>query len=412
MKIALLTAGTRGDLQPFIALARELQKRGATPVLVASSEFEPLIRSYGLDFRPTRGSVSELMKTGELDAAALADNPLKAMSLLADPRFIERLVDVQEDFAAACDDADGILYHPGVSIGHRIALDKRIPSILCSPFPIMETDAYPSLLFYRFKLPKFLNRATHRLFQRLFWSATKKPVHLYYRNRAHRKVHLQNPLASDDLKLVSCSPAVFPSPSAAQADGYWFLDAPEAYAPPPALEAFLAKGEKPVYVGFGSIGNGQEAERITKVIVDALRRSGLRAVLATGFGGLQGYLDLPEEFFVLDAIPHAWLFPRCAMAIHHGGAGTTAEGFRAGIPMVVVPHGNDQFAWGQRVQELGVGPAPIPIRKLTSDRLHSAIETARTVKVVESAKAFSKVIQQESGARSAAERVMARLTKT
>ena len=412
MKIVLMTAGSRGDLQPFLALALELRKLGAQPVIVASEEFESLILAYGLDFRPTRGSVSELMKQGELQEAALADNPLKAMSLLSDPRFMERLVDVQEDFASACADAEAILYHPGASIGHHIAKERGIPSILCSPFPIMETKEYPSLLFYQFKLPRILNRATHRLFQRMFWVATKKPLQLYHQQRLHRKVRLENPLESNDLKLVSCSPAVFSMPKSAYADGYWFLDESEDYSPPKALEGFLAKGEKPVYVGFGSMGNGLQAERITKDIVEAIRKTGVRAILATGFGGLHHLPELPDEIHVLEAAPHSWLFPRCAMAIHHGGAGTTAEGFRAGIPMVIVPHGNDQFAWGKRVLELGVGPAPIPIKKLTSDGLVKAIEAARSPAVIEAAKAFSVAINQEHGARTAAERVMALIKGT
>jgi sterol 3beta-glucosyltransferase len=393
-------------------LALELRELGATPVVVASEEFESLIHSYGLEFRPTRGSVSELMKQGELQEAALADNPLKAMALLADPRFMERLVDVQEDFAAACADAEAILYHPGAAIGHLIAKERGIPSVLCSPFPVMETAEYPSLLFYQFKFPRFLNRVTHRLFKRMFWSATKKPVQLLFRNRLHRDIKLKNPLESNDLKLVSCSPAVFRMPPTAFADGYWFLDEPEDYSPPTALEEFLAKGERPVYVGFGSMGNGLQAERITKEIVDALRKTGVRAILATGSGGLHHLPELPDEILVLEAAPHSWLFPRCAMAIHHGGAGTTAEGFRAGIPMVIVPHGNDQFAWGKRVLELGVGPAPIPIKKLTSDGLVKAIETAGSTAVVEAAKAFSSVIRQEHGARTSAERVMAHLKKS
>jgi len=411
MRITILTAGTRGDVQPFVALARELDAQGATCSIAAPDEFRSLAESYGLAFRPTRGSVSELMRSGELQEAARADRPLRAMAMLSDPRFLDRLVGMQEDFVAACNDAEAILYHPGASIGHFIARDKGIPSILGSPFPLLETGEYPALLFFPMHPPRFLNRATHRLFQRLFWTATKKPVQLYYERQGRRDVRLENPTASGDLKLVSCSPCVFPMPAASNAYGYWFLDAPAAHDPPKELTDFLGKGEKPVYVGFGSIGNGPEAEQVTRRVVDALGRTGSRAVLATGSGGLARMADLPDSCLVVEAVPHAWLFPRCALAIHHGGASTTAEGFRAGIPMVVIPHGNDQFAWGQRVRELGTGPAPIPVKRLSVERLAAAIDAARMPKVVESARKLGEQVAREHGARDAAARVLGHIRK-
>ena len=406
MKITILTAGTRGDVQPFIALGLELKKLGSEVTVVSSVTFENLVKSYGLEYRMTRGDISKIMQSGELDKAANADNPIKALSILRDKKFMSRLIDVQEDFYNACDDAEVIIYHPGAAIGHMIAKEKGIVSILGSPFPLIETNEYPSILFYQKRIPKILNRLTHKFFKQGFWMATKKPIELFYKDRLSKLVLLENSLKSKDLKLISCSQNIFKTPQPAFASGYWFLDESDGYIPEASLTEFLSKGDKPIYIGFGSIGNGQFAEEKTKIIISAIQKTNSRAVIATGFGGLSEITDLPENIYILKEAPHAWLFPKMSMAIHHGGAGTTAEGFRAGIPMIIVPHGNDQFAWGKRVFELGVGANPINIKKLSVEKLVNAIEYARSKNITENVKQLSRIIQNENGAKKTAKFVM------
>src|SRR5690606_35862025 len=156
--------------------------------------------------------------------------------------------------------------------------------------------------------------------------------------------------------------------------GYLFLDEQAGWQPPPALEAFLDAGEPPVYIGFGSMA-GRDPEAMTALVVEALALCGRRGLLLTGWGGLHAGA-VPESIFVLDAAPHSWLFPRMAAVVHHGGAGTTAEGLRAGVPAVVVPFLFDQPFWGARIEALGVGPAPIPRKQLTAARLAGAIHRA------------------------------------
>ena len=202
---------------------------------------------------------------------------------------------------------------------------------------------------------------------------------------------------------------VFPSAPGVPSFGYWFLE-PAADAPLPAgLDAFLREGPPPVYVGFGSMGNGAEAQRITGAVMGALQRTGDRAILATGSGGLVPPADLPDRIRVVGSVDHDRLFPHCAAIVHHGGAGTTAEGFRAGVPMVLVPHGNDQPGWGRRVHELGTGPAPIPARALTAERLAAALEEARSPGVVAAARALGEGIRSEHGARDAAAWILERI---
>ncbi|MGQ9552632.1 MAG: glycosyltransferase [Anaerolineae bacterium] len=180
--------------------------------------------------------------------------------------------------------------------------------------------------------------------------------------------------------LYGFSPSVIPPPSDWGSDihvtGYWFLDAADDWAPPPALIEFLEAGPPPVYVGFGSMSN-RKPEETADLVLAALARAQQRGVVLSGWSGLQK-ADLPNSVVMVDSIPFSWLFPRVAAVVHHGGAGTTAAGLRAGVPAVVIPFFADQPFWGQRLVALGVGPAPIPRKKLTVERLAQAIEKAVT----------------------------------
>jgi sterol 3beta-glucosyltransferase len=157
-----------------------------------------------------------------------------------------------------------------------------------------------------------------------------------------------------------------------------------------------------VYVGFGSIGDSAAAVQTTELVIDALKRSGQRGVLATGWNGMSKMDNIPEEIFILESAPHTWLFPRMAAVVHHGGAGTTAAGLRAGVPSVIIPSGMDQFAWGRRVFELGVGSKPIPRKNLTAEKLSDAIQFVLTKEIKDAAKDLGIKIQSENGAETAA----------
>jgi sterol 3beta-glucosyltransferase len=178
--------------------------------------------------------------------------------------------------------------------------------------------------------------------------------------------------------LYCYSPAVVPKPpdwsEHAHVTGYWFLDHPQEWQPPADLVGFLESGPPPLYVGVGGI-TSRDPEKASRIVLDALRQSGQRGVIATGWGGLSRS-DLPGEVFVTEAVPHDWLFPRMSAVVHHGGAGTTGAGLRAGVPSILVPVANDQPFWGRRVKALGAGPDPIPRKRLTADRLAHAMRVA------------------------------------
>jgi UDP:flavonoid glycosyltransferase YjiC (YdhE family) len=200
--------------------------------------------------------------------------------------------------------------------------------------------------------------------------------------------------------LYGFSSAVIPRPSDWEAritvTGYWFLEGAANWTPPADLVAFLEAGAKPLYIGFGSM-TSQDPEATTRLTLQALEQTNQRAVLLSGWGGLS-QRDLPPSVYMIEAIPHAWLFPRVAAVIHHGGAGTTAAGLRAGVPTIITPFFGDQGFWGQRVAQLGVGTAPIPHKHLTAEHLAAAIRTVtRNTEMQRRAAALGATIRAEDG---------------
>ena len=156
--------------------------------------------------------------------------------------------------------------------------------------------------------------------------------------------------------------------------GYWFLDRPREWNPSAVVTEFLKAGPPPVYLGFSSM-IPRDPEAAMDMLFRALRQARTRGIVGTGWMTPETW-DLPDDVLVLDEIPHDWLFPRVSAVVHHGGAGTLAAAIRAGVPSIVVPFYADQPFWAARVESLGIGPSPIPERKLTAERLAEAIQRA------------------------------------
>jgi sterol 3beta-glucosyltransferase len=232
--------------------------------------------------------------------------------------------------------------------------------------------------FPRLPFPGY-NRATYLLAEQLAWQMFRAVINRWRKQTLHLPplplTGYFHRLGTRQIPILNgFSPHVVPRPADwgehVHLTGYWFPE-DNAWQPPADLEAFLAAGKAPVFIGFGSMPIRQPA-KTTAIILEALHQSSQRAVLQTGWGGL-GQTELPAEVFQLDYAPYGWLFPRMAMVIHHGGSGTTAFGLRAGVPSLAVPFVFDQFYWGERIAALGVGPRPIRHSTLSVERLKEAI---------------------------------------
>lgn len=412
MQITMLTTGTRGDTQPYIALGVELQRLGYQVRVTGDSAFSDLVIGHGLKFVPLAGDVAQVATSDLANDARNADNPLKFVRSLRNEKLSALLTELTRSLYDACLGSDAIVYHPGAAIGYFAAREMGIPSFLAAPFPMAPTREYPSLLFYNgLRLGGAYNKLTHRLFEAGFWWVVRGQVKQFWKARFGRlPTAFGNPFprqrTAAQPTLIGCSEHVFSSapdwPDHVYNTGFWFLDASVNWQPPPALSAFLEAGDPPVYVGFGSIGDPQQKEATTRLVIDALRQAGRRGVLATGWHGMTHIEDVGSEIHILEGAPHDWLFPRMAAVVHHGGAGTTAAGLRAGVPAVIVPHGNDQFAWGRRVYELGVGAKPISRKQLTAGKLADAIRDVLQPSVEHAATRLGGQIAGENGSQKAA----------
>lgn len=389
MRILLLTLGTRGDVQPFVALGRALKERGHEVSICTSSGFAPFIEAYGLHYSHLNNDILELVDSEAGREAMGSTGVLASLRWMAKaarlfkPIFRRTLLEQWE----AAQRAEAIVYHPGAVGGYHIVEALGIPGVMADPLPTwVPTAAFPNLVTPDLGFGGWYNRLTYRAMPLLIRAMYGSVVTRWRRESLGLS---RRPLFSDELVqangepvpiLLGFSPSVVTPPSdwpeSVKVTGYWLLDAAPDWQPPPGLQDFLESGPPPVFVGFGSMA-GRDPARTTRIVLEALERSGRRGVLVAGWGGL-GCCETPEGVYVAESVPYDWLLPRVAAVVHHGGAGTTAAGLRAGKPTVVCPFVADQPFWGRRVAQLGVGPQPIPQRRLNPTNLAAAIQTATT----------------------------------
>jgi sterol 3beta-glucosyltransferase len=385
LNIAIFTLGSRGDLQPYVALAAGLQRAGHRAVVCASASALPWIEPYGVPTHPVRFDVGTVMQQPENRAILKGGNPIRQFRFMKEVMTTGALTAL-DDFWQAAQSADLVIQTGTGNGGVEAATQRGIPLVIASVLPFPATRAFPSFFLpFRQSLGGGYNRLTHSLMQRTLWAGLGGPA-----TNKWRATRLGLPPwrsydamfgAANELGtpwLFAYSPSVLPKPADWQpyhhVTGYWFLDEPPGWQPSADLLAFLEAGPPPVYVGFGSMADN-DPQRATDRVLRALELSGQRGVLHTGAGGLVRR-EAPASVLFVGDVPHAWLFPRLAAVVHHGGAGTTSAGLRAGVPSVITPFAGDQMAWADRVVKLGAGPRAPAARQLTAEKLAAAIQAA------------------------------------
>jgi sterol 3beta-glucosyltransferase len=382
MKVSIVASGTRGDVQPYIALGTGLKAAGYDVRVLTTDDFEALAQGAGLKFCSTGTSIEAMLQSAEWKAVTESGNFLKILSRMT-AETKRRAHELAANIPALFEGADLIVTGVGGMGGpFSIAEKLGIPIIQAYVFPFTPTRTFSSPLTATLPLGRPFNQLSFHIMRQLLWQSVRiadastrreigmPPASFWgpYRTLRQKRIPI----------LYGYSKYVLPRPddwdSNIDVTGYWFLDAPSDWTPPSGLLDFLRAGSPPVYIGFGSMGS-QNPEEATHLALKALALSGQRGVLASGWGGLS-QSDLPDTVHMISSAPHTWLFPQMAAVVHHGGAGTTAAGLRAGVPSIIVPFFGDQPFWGQRVHKLGVGPSPIPRRRLTAERLAQAITQA------------------------------------
>ena len=384
MRIMIIAMGSRGDVQPYVALGKGLKAAGHSVRLATHENFESLVNSHELEFCPLKGNVQAFLEDTE-NRKLLEGGNFLAINARAAKASQRAAIDWADGGLVAGRGMDLLITGVGgLFLGVSLAEKLKIPLLQAYIFPFTPTKAFPAVLFPQSisKLGGAVNRLSHHVFRQIMWQGARTgdglarqqvlglPTAPFWGD--YHSVHLQRyPI------LYGLSPSVVAKPSDWQnthITGYWFLDEAPDWSPPLALLEFLQSGSPPVFVGFGSMVS-RKPEETTDLVLQAIALTGQRAILQSGWSGLSRH-DLPDTVFMVDSIPHSWLFPRVAAVVHHGGAGTTAAGLRAGIPTIVIPFFGDQPFWGQRVAQLGVGTDSIPRKQLTNARLAEAIHQA------------------------------------
>ena len=411
MKILIVTIGTQGDVQPYVALGRALMASGNEVTICTCAHFEPFIREHGLDYAYVNNDFIDFMHTPE-GKIILGNAGSVWETIVTVIPMMSKLLDLQErqmaDVWAACRETapDLILYHMKASGTPDFAEKLGVPCMLAFWLPLhVPTTRFPAMGFPDLPLGPGYRRLTYQFIRMMTVMMSK-------RIRQWRKQHgldprspglrMQLPDGRPIPALYGFSRHIIPPPEdwtgTAAVTGYWFLDQGEQWNPPESLTEFLSAGEPPVYFGFGSIF-GRDPRKVTQMILEAVRRTGVRAVLAQGWGGLEPAASSPSDSVMfIEAAPHSWLFPRVSAVVHHGGCGTTAAGLLAGKPSIICPFFGDQPFWGQHIERLGVGPSPIPQKRLTVERLCHAIDVVMNDATMHrNAAELGSLLQEENG---------------
>jgi sterol 3beta-glucosyltransferase len=408
MHIALVTTGTEGDVRPFVAIGKGLERAGYRVTVAANPDHRDLVTSHGLAFRPVGMDMKAVL---ESDAGRewleSSDSPRRYVAAFkrafdtAYPAFLEDVHTALLDL-----DPGAVLYQP-FAFGAQFTAELRgIPAVCLSPFPHPASAAFDPLLLLWPSAPAWpaLRQWLRGAILRAMWSALGEPHERHRARLGLAPFRTKNPILETIgrgplLHLFSASFAPMPSDCGphVHATGYCFLDTAGGWTPPRELIDFLGAGAPPIYVGFGSM-TGRDPEGLARLAIEAVSSAKQRAVLVSGWSGMAKTAALPGHVFAMDSVPHDWLFPRVSAVVHHGGAGTTAAGLRAGKPTLVTAFFGDQPFWGALVARAGAGPKPILRRRLNAVRLADAItQTLNGQEYRRGAERMAEALRSEDG---------------
>lgn len=403
LRITCLTIGSRGDVQPYIALCKGLLAEGHRAKIATHAEFEPWIRKHGIDFAEVDGDPAELMRI-------CVENGMFTYSFLkeASSKFRGWIDDLLSSAWKACQDTDILIESPSAMAGIHIAEALGIPYFRAFTMPWTRTRAYPhAFVVPEHKLGGAYNYITYVMFDNVFWKAIAGQVNRWRKKELGlRSTSLEKMQPNKVPFLYNFSPSVVVPPldysDWIRVTGYWFLDEAADWTPPKALTDFIEKartgGKKIVYIGFGSIVVSDPAA-LTRTVIESVLKADVRCILSKGWSDRLGNQDatipevpLPSEILQIKSAPHDWLFKQIDAAAHHGGAGTTGASLRVGIPTIVKPFFGDQFFFGSRLEDLGVG---ICMKKLNVSVFSRALwEATHSERMIKRAKVLGEQIRK------------------
>lgn len=411
MRIALVGLGTRGDVQPMIALGKGLQAAGHEVVLIAGSNFADWVASHGLAFRPSIDMEALMNSDKALSWTENSDNQMKQIAMMRDlmNEYGESIyAPLPESIGSADLIISGFVTEAFVQ---AISEKTGIPYINVLLQPQRATRSGTTSINRITARSSILNLWMGQFVDRILWSISGPPTNRLRTERLGLPAHtvLSYTCARNAAPtLLGFSRHVVPFPADWSENmimtGYWFLDEEKQWQPSPQLTAFLQNTAPTLYIGFGSMSS-REPQKTLDLIVSAVQRTGLRAIISAG-GANVSTADLPGTVLAVSSVPHQWLFSQVTAVVHHGGAGTTAAGLHAGKPTMVIPHISDQPFWGRRVYEMGIGVQPVPRQQLTADALAKGLEQlVHDTSMRTKAESLGEKIRAERGVEQAVEAV-------
>ncbi|KAG9091707.1 hypothetical protein FRC06_000445 [Ceratobasidium sp. 370] len=422
MNVNIMIVGSRGDVQPYLALGQRLQQHGHVVRLATHETFRQMVKDAGLRFFNIGGDPHELMSYMVRNPGLIPGlESLKNGDIGKKQRMVAEILegcylsciepDAEQDGGATFA-ADAIISNPPTFAHIHCAEALGIPLLLSFTMPWCATASFPHPLVNIKQSnktePRMANYYSYGLVDFMTWQGLGHTINKFRMKRLNLP-YLGTQSAVGILERCGVpwtyclSPALVPKPSDWMSHidvvGFYFLDLAKGYTPPKGLQEFLDAGEPPIYIGFGSIVL-DDPQQITRSVLAAITQSGVRAIISPGWGGLdEGMIKAAgPNVYALGNVPHDWLFERVSAVCHHGGAGTTAIGLRCGKPTIIVPFFGDQPWWASQIARRGAGPPPIHPKQLTAEALAVAIRIALSRETRGAAMRVGEVIRQEDGA--------------
>jgi len=424
LSVAILLTGSRGDVQPFLALGKELQKYGHRVRICTHDMFRDFVVSNGFEFFPLGGDPRALMehmiknpgimpgsmKEIQASRANMENIVFGSWNAVSCPESV--VTTIAEETAGIEKESppwhtDAIISNPPTYGHYHVAERLGVPLHLYFTMPWSPTNQFPhplSNMSYAKRTAR-RNLFSYYMVETLTWTGLGDLVN----SLRTKKLGLPAVPSTAGHTLINYahvpfayiwSPSLIPKPldwgTHIDITGFFFLDLGLDYQPPPALRAFLDAGDPPIYVGFGSIVL-DDPVAMTTMIYQAFEETGYRGIVSRGWSGLGDGMETPENIFLIDDCPHDWLFRQVAAVCHHGGAGTAAAGLRAGRPTMICPFFGDQPFWGNMVAERKVGPAPVKASELTVEALVNAFRHLMQPKTRKLAKELGEKMCEEKG---------------
>ncbi|CAM6119336.1 unnamed protein product [Calypogeia fissa] len=408
LQIVMLIVGTRGDVQPFVAIGKHLQEYGHRVRLATHTNFREFVMTAGLEFYPLGGDPKVLAGYMVKNKGFLPSGPgeiqvqrkqIKAIINSLLPACVETDTESGNAFPFR---AQAIIANPP-AYGHvHVAEYLQVPLHIFFTMPWTATSQFPHPLS-RVKSSAGY-RMSYQVVDSLIWWGIRSMINDFRKKKLKlRPITYLSGTQGSISELPTgyiWSPHLVPKPRdwgpLVDVVGFCFLDLAQDYKPPKDLMQWLKAGPPPIYVGFGSLPV-VDPKGMTEIIVKALEVTEQRGIIYKGWGGMGDLAIVPENIFLIEDCPHDWLFKQCKAVVHHGGAGTTAAGLKAACPTTVVPFFGDQPFWGEQINKKGVGPPPIAVDQFSLDKLVKAIQYMLQDEVKQKAEELAKAMENEDG---------------